>query len=420
MCSAKGDSSSVYATCGAGQFCDAAATTCRAQICAPGQPACDGNVATTCNAQGSGYEGGRTDCAPGGQLCAQGACRTLMCIPNSYFCNAGAVWRCSADGLTSASYQPCSATQFCDAMQAMCRAQICTPNQPACDGNVATTCNTEGSGYAGLRTDCTTSGDVCVQGSCADLVCSPNAYFCEMGAVRRCAADGLGSTVFQTCSASQYCDAASATCKARICTAGQPACDGTVATTCNADGSGYTGGRSDCAAVNQFCDRGTCVAEMPRVDVIGVLSTSAAVTGRAKLNFFSVATSRTLRQIEQYMAIATAGGTPMNFLVFESATQTGTYTQIFSVTVTLPVATGYQSSGPMSVPLVAGRYYAIGVQWGSLSATYYWEQVAPTQTTSFGALINADTITTTTPPTSVPWPAAVATYRYNQRLTTGP
>ncbi len=73
QCDGTGNSSTVYKQCLASEFCDSTALDCFPQICTPDNPACDANVATTCNADGSGYTGDRTDCG-GGFGCSAGGC----------------------------------------------------------------------------------------------------------------------------------------------------------------------------------------------------------------------------------------------------------------------------------------------------------------------------------------------------------
>ncbi len=57
--------------CSSNAYCDPVAFECKLQVCEPG-PTCDGNVATTCNELGSGFEPGGTAC--GTQTCVQGQC----------------------------------------------------------------------------------------------------------------------------------------------------------------------------------------------------------------------------------------------------------------------------------------------------------------------------------------------------------
>jgi hypothetical protein len=48
---------------------------CATNLCTPNQPACNGNVLATCNADGSGYLTGGTSCDP--NLCSGGTCMNV-------------------------------------------------------------------------------------------------------------------------------------------------------------------------------------------------------------------------------------------------------------------------------------------------------------------------------------------------------
>ena len=74
QCSSNGQSASVFDQCTSAEYCDAASSTCKPRVCTPSQPACDGDIATTCNALGSGYASGGTDCAASGKACSAGMC----------------------------------------------------------------------------------------------------------------------------------------------------------------------------------------------------------------------------------------------------------------------------------------------------------------------------------------------------------
>lgn len=147
QCTDKGDSSTVYASCTAAQYCDDGTATCKAKVCTPNEPACSGDIATTCNAEGSGFAAGGVDCSSSSLVCSAGECKTQVCEPNTAFCGAGAVRRCSDDGLFSTVVQTCGSSQYCDDASAACKAQICTPGAAVRSGDTATSCNAEGSGY---------------------------------------------------------------------------------------------------------------------------------------------------------------------------------------------------------------------------------------------------------------------------------
>jgi hypothetical protein len=77
QCDPGGLSATPLQTCGAAQYCDKG--VCQAQVCTPGAPACNGTVKTTCNANGSGYVAGGTDCKASGQSCSAGQCVAQVC-----------------------------------------------------------------------------------------------------------------------------------------------------------------------------------------------------------------------------------------------------------------------------------------------------------------------------------------------------
>jgi hypothetical protein len=72
QCDATGLAPKSLQTCGPTSYC--AAGWCNAQVCSPNAAACNGTVATTCNADGSGYTAGGTDCAGSGATCSAGLC----------------------------------------------------------------------------------------------------------------------------------------------------------------------------------------------------------------------------------------------------------------------------------------------------------------------------------------------------------
>jgi hypothetical protein len=79
----------------------------------------------------------------------------------------------------------------------------------------------------------------------------------------------------------------------------------------------------------------------------------------------------------------------------------------------------YQGSGDLAVPLVAGRFYAIGVTWSSPGIDIGYQMGTFPQTVSFGSFISSGFVSGGTPPASVPY-STPATYLVPQRLTTAP
>ncbi len=165
QCAADGLSSTLVASCGGGQYCDRSGeATCKTGVCAPNQPACDGNNAATCNDNGSGYVSAGTPC--GSNVCASGVCKPPVCAAAALKCQDEDVYQCASDRLSWTLRQDCAAGTYCDAASPACKAWLCTPSQPACDGNTARTCNGNGSGYLAGGAECVAPGKTCSAGSC--------------------------------------------------------------------------------------------------------------------------------------------------------------------------------------------------------------------------------------------------------------
>lgn len=171
LCDSVGASGSLEVTCTSGQYCDADAPGCLTQVCDPDQPACDGNRATTCNSDGSGYVSAGTDCASD-QTCLDGVCEDQICEPSTLRCEGDDVILCAANGLSESVYDTCTSGEYCDTDSAACADLLCTPDYPACDGTIATTCNSDGTGYVGGGTDCADYSESCAAGVCVAVGCA--------------------------------------------------------------------------------------------------------------------------------------------------------------------------------------------------------------------------------------------------------
>jgi hypothetical protein len=199
-----------------------------------------------------------------------------------------------------------------------------------------------------------------------------------------------------------------------------PACEGNVLRTCNSTGTGYTGAGTDCSLTMQSCSPSGCTdAIIDAIPPSGQTVFGSALQNYSFVNFYSVASNRTLTRIEVFMT-STSTTTPLTWLVFESTTQTGTYTNRLSATTTTSIVgtAGYQSSGTLSVPLTAGRFYAIGVHFGTPGIDMGYQSGATSaQTVSFGTLLTGGFPSGTAAPTSISYGTSTTIY-IPQRLTT--
>ena len=107
------------------------------------------------------------------------------------------------------------------------------------------------------------------------------------------------------------------------------------------------------------------------------------------VNFYSVASARTLRSFSVYM---TGVSSRIGCVVFESAAEDGTYQPLGSFQSSGSNGLGYVECSARTFSLKAGYFYAIGVFFSDNSTFYYHSTpVAFPIATSFGALISAAT-----------------------------
>lgn len=168
-------------------------------------------------------------------------------------------------------------------------------------------------------------------------------------------------------------------------------------------------------AAGQVPDQ-SATSELPvadvRVDTIGSSAYSSAASLDGTGDFYAVTSNTTLVQIEMYLGITTS--TTLRYFVYEGLTQAGTYSSILDLTVpSSGTGTRWYSSGTISVPLVAGRFYFIGVSRQGVS-TYYYNGVINTLV-SFGRHVSGKHIGYPPPATTLYGQFSLGFY---QRLTT--
>ncbi len=174
-CNATGTKLTFDSGCGVSEFCDESTGRCSSDSCQPGARICDGSIATTCLADGSGPAPGGTDCALDQLTCEEGACAAATCVPDQFFCDRASdptgmyVMHCQASGAMALPELTCNGTEHCDVESAACVANVCYPGSSACDGETLGTCTEDGAGILEPGEDCAAQGLVCsLAGACAD------------------------------------------------------------------------------------------------------------------------------------------------------------------------------------------------------------------------------------------------------------
>jgi hypothetical protein len=226
-----------------------------------------------------------------------------------------------------------------------------------------------------------------------------------------------------TLSVFEYCGTSGGTdCKVKGCDLHVgPTCLGNTLSACNDDGTATV--TTDCAMTGKACQAGRCVAST--FDNIGYAgwSTSPALNageaGVTLLNFYEATISRTLTKVEIIMVQPTV--VTLDWRILEATDRAGPYQTVFSTTTLSAGAMepSSESTGPIQVPIVAGRFYAIGVAL-SADAHYYLQQQAEKslpQEVSFGRLTSAAVVPSASSSTTISYPAP-DDFVIAQRITT--
>jgi hypothetical protein len=224
-------------------------------------------------------------------------------------------------------------------------------------------------------------------------------------------------TIFEYCGSSGGTD-----CKVRGCdlNLGQW-CTGDTLSACNADGTATV--TTDCAMTGKVCYRGACAASV--LDLIGNTwptspGMNAGAGGVTLLDFFEVTTSRTITQVEIIMLQRT--NFALDWRILEATNRAGPYQTIFSQKTTSGGGSeaSSETTGPIQVPIVAGRFYAIGVALPA-GANYYLQQQPAEKTlpldVSFGRLTSAAVVPSASSTSTIDYPAP-GTFVIAERVTT--
>jgi hypothetical protein len=382
LCVKEGSSSQLFDACDPDEFCDADAALCKKRTCVPNAPSCEGQVAATCNATGSGYlTAGAVSCSATGKVCDAGVCKTKVCNPGATLCQGGSVHQCNSAGSATTLLHDCSvAAYFCASAgdSASCSWDVCVAGALACSGNHVTQCNAEGSGYQ-LGADC--GAKACVEGVCTTKICTPETFRCVGANSQVCDSNGTAWSNVTTCNGDTYCSAATGHCELDSCPPAAKACLSEKLGTCTADGSSLGSAVTDCKATSKLCTLAGCATAA--TDALGdEYSYYPAPEPALFGNVVYVTSSRKLTELKQ--AITWTIG-PVRFLVYASNALAGPYVPVFDVS-SAESDDDLKTSGPIAVPLTAGKYYF----FGALTAGYfYMQENAGVQYTSFGRALGS-------------------------------
>jgi hypothetical protein len=213
-----------------------------------------------------------------------------------------------------------------------------------------------------------------------------------------------------TLSVFEYCGTSGGTdCKVKGCDLNLwQTCLGNTLSACNDDGTATV--NTDCAMTGKACDARGCVASVS--DNVGNAgwttspAMNAGVAGVTLLDFYEVTTSRTITQLEIIMVQPRVF--TLDWRILESTDRAGPYQSIFTKRTMSAggMMTSSETTGPIQVPILAGRFYAIGVALPA-DARYYLQQQAEKslpQDVSFGRLTSAAVVQSASSSTTTGYP----------------
>ncbi|RKX36935.1 MAG: hypothetical protein DRP64_17910, partial [Verrucomicrobia bacterium] len=91
---------------------------------------------------------------------------------------------------------------------------------------------------------------------------------------------------------------------------------------------------------------------------------------RHRGNYYACTTSGAL--VSQGIYLNRTVSANVTFFIYESSTDTGTYTLLASDTVSAGIGNGMVRSGTLNTKMTSGKFYLIGAAWDS-SCTYYYK-----------------------------------------------
>ena len=85
----------------------------------------------------------------------------------------------------------------------------------------------------------------------------------------------------------------------------------------------------------------------------------ASSSALGQLDIYEITSARALEWVDLYLR-ADLAGTRLTIAIYEAAARNAVFRKLTAVQVDVPPCVGWIGSGPLAIPLVAGRFYAIG------------------------------------------------------------
>jgi hypothetical protein len=138
-----------------------------------------------------------------------------------------------------------------------------------------------------------------------------------------------------------------------------------------------------------------------------------------RVNVYEIATAVVLERVDVYLR-ADMDATRVTIAIQEATTKTAMFRKLADVQMDFATCQGWATSGPLGIPLVAGRYYAIGFDPNQVVTPFVnTDGDSVPIDGAFGRLIGSRTATTVSTPT-LTWDKFTDKEYNRQRLRTSP
>jgi hypothetical protein len=128
-------------------------------------------------------------------------------------------------------------------------------------------------------------------------------------------------------------------------------------------------------------------------DDFGPNAKAVASSALGRVNIYEVTSQRQLDRVDLFVRSELAG-TRVTMAVYEAAARDVTFRKVTDVQVEVPACQGWASSGVLAVPLVVGRFYAVGFDPNQAIVTYLNNDMSNIPVDGrFGRLIGSKTAT---------------------------
>jgi hypothetical protein len=147
----------------------------------------------------------------------------------------------------------------------------------------------------------------------------------------------------------------------------------------------------------------------------------AAKTNSAlgRVNLYEITNGRTLERVEIYLATPLTSSR-LTIAVHEALSMTTPFRKLADVQVDLPSCVGWASSGPLNVPLVTGRFYAVGFDPNQAVQPFVDSEADDLPVDGHLGRLTGSKTSTSVSIGTLTWDKVITTEFTRQRLTTSP